>query len=150
MSAAEVYRAFDGSGRLLYVGCSGDADTRLRYHEGHAPWWVFHESIERTPFDDYDEALAAEAEAIATEHPRWNMQGRSDDHPDGVANTLYRAPWLDYELDVSRRLRRLRQDIGGMEIKLRKTKLALRAVQAEAAMIRTGAVDDAEDIEAAS
>lgn len=80
---AYVYRAFNAEGVLLYVGSSINVAARIRAHYLDTPWWF---AAKRFTFDAYDtveEARAAEKHAIATEFPRWNIDGRSPDHPDG-------------------------------------------------------------------
>ena len=39
--------------------------------------------METEDFDTREEAAEAEARAIATEHPRWDIVGCSPDQPDG-------------------------------------------------------------------
>jgi len=146
MSGGYVYRAFDASGRLLYVGCSVDVDGRLNYHRDNASWWLFHDRIEVESFDTRDDAAEAEARAIATEHPRWNMQGRSQDHPDGFAHSLRGAHWLEYEADVARRTRQLMQDEASLLRKIRKVRMGLAGVRAEAEAIKSGLISIDEDV----
>jgi len=72
---ASVYRFFDRSGRLLYVGCTKNLITRLRGHgfgERPSPWWPLVSNWTYEPFGDHAEALAAEARAIVSEHPLFN------------------------------------------------------------------------------
>lgn len=92
-----VYRCFDSSARLVYVGCTADIDKRLQEHADKAWWapqvkWV---EIER----HIDRAAGREAErlAVVQEHPRWNIEykrGRLDELP------------LDSALDYSEAVRR--------------------------------------------
>lgn len=67
-----LYRLFDGTGSLLYVGITNDPETRWSYHARQKEWWP--QVHERTV--DWKatrtEAEAAEAEAIGRENPRWN------------------------------------------------------------------------------
>jgi predicted GIY-YIG superfamily endonuclease len=71
-----VYHLFDGEGVLLYIGCS-DMPTRRRYqHRRGQPWG--HRVCGMTmvgPFN-LEDGLAAEAEAIRTEQPVYNVQHR--------------------------------------------------------------------------
>lgn len=69
-----LYRAFDESGSLLYVGISGKWSERLHAHEKTSEWmekadWV---KIERYP--DRESVSAAEIEAIRTEKPIYNKE----------------------------------------------------------------------------
>lgn len=134
--SATVYRAFDAFGQLLYVGCTVDADVRLAAHAKTAGWWVFHERITRTEYPAQDEASDAEAKAIATEHPRWNHQGRTVPKPAGV----------EYEKDVARRLRGLESDEAALLRKLKKIRMGLAGVRAEVAAIKGGYVFDDEQV----
>lgn len=143
--SAHVYRVYDASGRLLYVGCSVEVETRLAAHSTSATWWLFHDRVETEEFPTHQEALEAEATAIATEHPRWNMQGRSPDHPDGRATNSNHAKWLDYDRDVSKRHRRLIQEEQRLLTALRKVRMGLSGVRMEAEAIRNGLVLEDEE-----
>lgn len=71
-----VYRCFDESGRLIYVGFTATPSGRIAAHESQS-WWA--SQIARIEWSDYPtraDARAAEKEAIATENPRWNTLGR--------------------------------------------------------------------------
>lgn len=145
-AAAHVYRVYDASGRLLYVGCSVEVETRLHAHSQSATWWLFHDRIETEGFRTHEAALEAEAEAIATEHPRWNMQGRSPDHPDGKATNNNHARWLDYDREVSRRHRQLVSEEGRLLSALRKVRMGLQGARIEADAIKNGFVLDDEEV----
>jgi len=80
-----VYRAYDTDGNLLYVGSTRNFEVRKRQHKyspkpgtsGRKPadrWWGEVARWETTEYRTYREALAAEAEAIRTEKPRYNQQ----------------------------------------------------------------------------
>lgn len=144
--SAHVYRAFDSAGRLLYVGCSVSVDARLRQHEASAQWWLYKDKLAVEEFASQDEALAAEAEAIATEHPRWNMTGRSPDHPDGRCSTIQQARWLDYERDVSARHRSLLAEEARLLRAIRKIRMGLAGTKLEVAAIKAGLDLDLEDV----
>jgi predicted GIY-YIG superfamily endonuclease len=71
-----VYRCYDSTDRLIYVGCTVNPVSRLREHRKNT-WWAG--QIARTRlivFPDRTHALAKEREAIATEQPRWNVKGK--------------------------------------------------------------------------
>jgi predicted GIY-YIG superfamily endonuclease len=75
VSGASVYRLFDADDRLLYVGCSGDLNKRLRDHRCKTDWFP---AVARTTVEAFptrEEALAAELEAIHSEAPAHNMIG---------------------------------------------------------------------------
>lgn len=67
-----VYRLFDASGALLYVGATATKETRLRAHSRRAAWWP--EVASHTFVRYLDEASAREAEvlAIRTENLKYN------------------------------------------------------------------------------
>lgn len=67
-----VYRAFDGHGLLLYVGCTVNVDSRLSTHRTQSPWFRFAETIGTEVHPSRGEALAAEAAAIETEGSYFN------------------------------------------------------------------------------
>lgn len=67
-----LYRFFDATGRLLYIGATVDVIQRIEQHEKTAAWWpeVDERQIER--FDSIGEARLAEAHAIHSERPIYN------------------------------------------------------------------------------
>lgn len=142
MSGGTVYRAFDATGRLLYVGCTADVEARLRAHTDGSPWFLFHADVTLEHFDSYDDALEAEAFAILTEHPRWNMKGRSPEHPDGQTNSTCGAPWLAYELDVWRRHRKAETERKRLAAATRQNAMTRRTLAVEVDMIRAGVFSD--------
>lgn len=74
---AELYRHFDSSGKLLYVGVSKSALIRLGQHQEHAHWFgnISQVTIEKHP--SREAALEAERLAIQSENPLCNVQHRS-------------------------------------------------------------------------
>ena len=68
-----VYKHFDASGALLYVGVSLDATgARWRGHRSKSAWFSSIARIETQAFPTREEAIAAEAEAIRSERPKFN------------------------------------------------------------------------------
>lgn len=69
-----LYRLLSKSGRLLYVGISGNPDSRWGTHSNNQPWWeeVADRKIEW--FGSREAAAAAEVEAIKEERPLYNKQ----------------------------------------------------------------------------
>jgi hypothetical protein len=67
-----LYRLYDSSDALLYVGISKSAITRLHEHLALQPWsaQIVKQTIERFP--SRDAAAAAEIRAIRDEMPRYN------------------------------------------------------------------------------
>lgn len=68
-----LYRYFDASGNLLYVGISLNAITRASQHRT-APWYRLYSSSTAQHFASRAEAAAAEVAAIQTERPIFNVQ----------------------------------------------------------------------------
>lgn len=68
-----LYRFFDASGALLYIGITANPSERLRQHSKEKPWWhtITHISLECFP--DKHSVLTAEREAILAEKPRHNI-----------------------------------------------------------------------------
>lgn len=143
---AGVYRVYDTAGRLLYVGSSVDVPSRLATHERETAWWIYQARIEVTDYTDKAAALAAEAEAIATEHPRWNMAGRSPAHPDGPATSYRNAPWLEYERDHAVKVRKLRASRDQLDAELTRVEIELQHAEALVAFISSQSLEDPGDI----
>ncbi len=68
-----LYRYFDAEKRLLYVGISKSALSRLTQHMRDAKWAYAIASIEMEHFSTRRLALEAERRAIETEGPLWNV-----------------------------------------------------------------------------
>lgn len=68
-----VYRAFDADERLLYVGCTKNLGSRKADHRKRAPWYADAVSWTSVEYPTRAGALAAEALAIDTENPVWNV-----------------------------------------------------------------------------
>lgn len=84
MSArASVYRFYDASGSLLYVGMTEGFEARLSVHKSASPWWprVTHTTLER--FETRHDAAHSERRAILLEKPEFNVRGqaRTAGHP---------------------------------------------------------------------
>ena len=69
----QLYRHFDNSNTLLYVGISLSTFARLSQHKDHSPWFKQVNRVEIQHFDTRDEAMAAERQAIKTENPKFNI-----------------------------------------------------------------------------
>jgi len=94
-----VYRCFDATGRLIYVGCSVNPVARLEGHAKRAWWGDQIVTTRLVVFPTRRYALSKETEAIRTEHPRWNVKGKwsvdrsfwiADDYMD-LRNAVVRA-----------------------------------------------------------
>lgn len=86
-----VYRLYDADGSLLYVGTSNQPEARWKQHAPEKPWWpqVARKDIEWYP--DRPKALTAEALAIITESPRYNVVAPARD-PETFHATTIRLP----------------------------------------------------------
>lgn len=71
-----VYRMFDATGRLLYVGMTGELGKRLSSHADKV-WFLAVTTITFERHPGYAEAALAEQEAISTESPLHNKVGLS-------------------------------------------------------------------------
>lgn len=69
-----LYRAFDQSGALLYVGVSVSALERLRAHRRQSGWFGDLATLTVQAFPDRFALEQAEREAIRDERPLWNVQ----------------------------------------------------------------------------
>ncbi|MCD9196042.1 GIY-YIG nuclease family protein [Streptomyces albireticuli] len=70
-----LYRLYGADKRLLYVGISHDPESRFKRHRRKKPWWHEVDGISIHWYDARHKAGVAEANAIATENPRYNVQG---------------------------------------------------------------------------
>lgn len=73
-----VYRFFDSAGVLLYVGKTRNPTARWKTHASTKSWWS---EVTKSVIDWHSSekaALAAETDAIATEHPRYNVAGNPE------------------------------------------------------------------------
>ncbi len=67
-----LYRLYDSSGALLYIGVTNDPQTRFAQHAADKNWWPL---VARTEIEWYStrpDALAAEEAAIKAKSPRFN------------------------------------------------------------------------------
>jgi len=69
-----LYRAFDSSNRLLYVGISGKWSERLHQHERESEWMELTDYVKIERFDTRQEVSEAEKLAIVNEKPIYNKQ----------------------------------------------------------------------------
>lgn len=71
-----LYRHFDGSGVLLYVGITSRIGERIRDHKRHSCWWLEITRIEIERFASRAELIEAEKAAIRSENPLHNVRNR--------------------------------------------------------------------------
>lgn len=67
-----LYRFYDSTDVLLYVGITGHLPSRMAAHRRDKPWWVQVRNINVEYHDTRRDALRAEAEAIRSEKPLYN------------------------------------------------------------------------------
>lgn len=67
-----VYRYYDASGKLLYVGTADQWERRACDHSKSKPWFGDVRRVELHFFATRKEALEAERMAIVAEHPEQN------------------------------------------------------------------------------
>jgi GIY-YIG catalytic domain len=73
LNVAQLYRHFDKSGTLLYVGISISAVRRLAQHKTKAAWFPAIALIEVEHFPNRAAAQRAEVAAIIKERPKYNL-----------------------------------------------------------------------------
>ena len=73
----QLYRHFDSSGALLYVGISVSTPARLAQHRDSSEWFSRIDKITICHFETVADARNAEREAIATERPMFNCMWRA-------------------------------------------------------------------------
>ena len=76
-SPTTLYRLYAADGALLYVGIAGNPGRRFEQHRKDKPWWGDVATTHLQHFPTREEAMAAELEAIRTEHPTHNIVGRA-------------------------------------------------------------------------
>lgn len=71
--AHALYRFYDATGTLLYIGITLDPGSRWRSHAQDKPWWHDVADIRLELHPDRDSVLEAERAAIIAEHPLHNV-----------------------------------------------------------------------------
>lgn len=92
-----LYRFFNSTDVLLYVGITVDPGARFKKHGGDKPWWGQVDRISIEHFATRTEALEAERKAIKEEKPLHNVvhnefvqaDGRSDTRRDLALELLH-------------------------------------------------------------
>lgn len=97
-----LYRLYDTSGTLLYVGVTNDLRRRGEIHSNNQPWWHLVAGQRVEWFPDRLAAEAAEVTAIKDESPRFNI--------DHALNPRYGQDNYDDTADRRRVRRLLRRD----------------------------------------
>ena len=73
-----LYRAYDESGQLLYVGISGKWSERLHQHERTSDWMTQTDYVKIERFETRAEVSRAEKRAVEQERPKYNRQYSQD------------------------------------------------------------------------
>lgn len=68
-----LYRMYDETGQLMYVGISVDPGRRFVQHRSDKPWWDQVVNFTVQPMPTRKAALAAEKDAIKSERPLFNV-----------------------------------------------------------------------------
>lgn len=68
-----LYRFYDASGELLYVGITADLGARWKAHSKDKPWWAEVATCRVQHFGSRQEVLQAERDAIVRERPLHNV-----------------------------------------------------------------------------
>ncbi len=122
---AHLYRCFDKDDGLLYIGCTKRLVSRITVHRELSLWGPKIHRIQSEGFATRESALSAEANAIASEHPEFNIQHRKRPRK-GRPATLgpqfipesadqdaeMRDLWLDRERPEAYKLRRIGEIYG--------------------------------------
>jgi predicted GIY-YIG superfamily endonuclease len=81
-----LYRFYDSDNQLLYVGVTGFMPRRAQQHSKYTDWHRFASHAVLEHFETRGQALAAEADAIRSEQPKYNIQGSSQHVENEVAH----------------------------------------------------------------
>jgi predicted GIY-YIG superfamily endonuclease len=96
-----LYRHFDASDNLLYIGVSSRISQRIKEHSMHSSWWQNVSKITLEHFETRKEVLEAERNAIIAEKPRHNIKhknGKIKDVKESVEYSDYRGRLLTARL----------------------------------------------------
>lgn len=96
-----LYRLYDATGRLLYVGITHDPKARWRLHAVDKPWWHEVARKEVTWFETRTEAGIEELRAIETEGPLYDRSNPKNRIPDEERDAQDKA-YMDEALRMIR------------------------------------------------
>lgn len=74
-----VYRIYDHSGDLMYLGLSDTPKQRVSHHRCHQPWGYFMEAYKVREYSTRERAAAVERRAIAILRPRFDRSNNTRD-----------------------------------------------------------------------
>lgn len=92
-----LYRFYDKSERLLYVGITCNPPARFAQHRQAKEWWELIDTIKLTSFDSRSEVLRAEALAIRDEEPAFNVSHPGTDDDYLIGHCVYCRSLIVYE-----------------------------------------------------
>jgi predicted GIY-YIG superfamily endonuclease len=101
-----VYRLYDADEVLLYVGVTKNFEARRQQHKATRPWWPRVKRPVVDLYDDEQEALQVELDAIKREHPVHNVAQTNQHYRSrretGTARHYMGTSEIRRELGVSR------------------------------------------------
>lgn len=68
-----LYRCYTARALLLYVGMTNNPEQRFRHHRADKPWWKYVDHITLQKYPNRTALAKAEATAIDTEKPKFNL-----------------------------------------------------------------------------
>lgn len=83
----DVYRCYDLSGRLLYIGHTNRWPGRRWLHRRDSPWWGQTVKVTFEPYPNRVAAHSAEQAAIRAERPLHNKERYGGEPPEGLVVT---------------------------------------------------------------
>lgn len=92
-----LYRFYDRTERLLYVGITSNPPARFVQHRQMKQWWELVETIKLSRFDTRREVIQAEAIAIRDEEPIFNVSHPGADDEYLIGHCTYCRALIVYE-----------------------------------------------------
>ena len=126
--ATSVYRYYDKSGLLLYVGITARGTSRQREHNGDKAWWPFVATQEVEHFESRGQAMAREKRLIHQYRPPFNTQHNPDSES---ARALYLAT-AGTEIRFGPELSRVPSLPGSEALEVSAGRIPLRQIEAGA------------------
>ena len=83
MSMHTLYRFYDASDTLLYIGITGNMPARMAQHRADKSWWPEVSVIRLEQFQSRAELQSAERESIRIERPKYNKVFNGQQHSTG-------------------------------------------------------------------
>jgi predicted GIY-YIG superfamily endonuclease len=81
-----LYRYFDSSGNLLYVGITKSQINRFSQHNAKSAWIPYIATATFEHFEFRQDAVEAETRAIQSENPKFNIAGSRNDKGISIIN----------------------------------------------------------------